>query len=132
MTEKHLILVGEWIYKGNNDLRNAQIVIQDDDPPTDTVCFHCQQAVEKYLKAFLISNAQEPPRHHDLIELLSLCIDIDKDFHKIRDEAELLTKYGLIPRYPSDPPIYYAKYEAEEAIEKAKIAVDFVTSKIKR
>lgn len=49
-------LVKAWIRKADNDLRNAELVINScvDDCPYDTVCFHCQQAVEKYLKAFLI------------------------------------------------------------------------------
>ncbi|MBI4848150.1 MAG: HEPN domain-containing protein [Nitrospirae bacterium] len=29
------------------------------------MCFHCQQCIEKYLKAFLIYNESEPPRTHD-------------------------------------------------------------------
>ena len=45
--------VKEWFRKGDNDLKNAEIVIQSDDPPTDTICFHAQQCAEKYLKGFL-------------------------------------------------------------------------------
>jgi hypothetical protein len=34
--------------------------------PFDTVCFHCQQAVEKYLKALLTLLGIPAPRTHDL------------------------------------------------------------------
>ncbi|OGX39842.1 MAG: hypothetical protein A3G91_04790 [Omnitrophica WOR_2 bacterium RIFCSPLOWO2_12_FULL_50_9] len=43
----------EWLRKGDSGLRSAEILIKEEHPPTDTACFHCQQAVEKYLKGYL-------------------------------------------------------------------------------
>ena len=49
-------VVSEWVEKAENDLKNAAHTIKmGEDCPTDTVCFHAQQCVEKYLKAFLVS-----------------------------------------------------------------------------
>ncbi|MBI4778379.1 HEPN domain-containing protein [Candidatus Desantisbacteria bacterium] len=47
--DKRLNLVNHWFKKADNDLKNAKIVIEAEDAPVDTVCFHCQQSVEKYL-----------------------------------------------------------------------------------
>ena len=44
----------EWLRKARNDLVSARILLAHGDPVTDTACFHCQQAVEKTLKAFLV------------------------------------------------------------------------------
>ncbi|MEA3283008.1 MAG: HEPN domain-containing protein [Euryarchaeota archaeon] len=40
---------------------------------TDTVCFHCQQAVEKYLKAFMVKHQIEFPKTHSVMTLINLC-----------------------------------------------------------
>ena len=44
-----------WVEKAEHDLRNAEYVLTlAERRPFDTVCFHCQQCAEKYLKALLI------------------------------------------------------------------------------
>ena len=53
--EQVITVVGEWVKKAENDLKNAAYTLEmDDECPTDTVCFHAQQGVEKYLKAPLV------------------------------------------------------------------------------
>ncbi len=55
-------VVCEWVEKAENDLKNAAHTIKmGEDCPTDTVCFHAQQCVEKYLKAFLVSKCAVCP-----------------------------------------------------------------------
>ena len=68
-----LEIIKIWIQKAENDLKNANhTMLMDDNCPFDTVCFHAQQSVEKYLKALLISKNIPFPKSHDLTELLSL------------------------------------------------------------
>jgi len=43
----------QWAAKAANDLLNADNNLKSEIIPFDTVCFHCQQAAEKFLKAFL-------------------------------------------------------------------------------
>jgi HEPN domain-containing protein len=70
-----------WIEKAENDISTARYLAENMHPvPTEIVYFHCQQAAEKYLKAFLVYNDQEPPKTHDLIELAKLCSNYDSDF----------------------------------------------------
>ena len=50
--DKAAIVAREWIGKADNDLKTAaQTLKLGADCPTDTVCFHAQQCVEKCLKA---------------------------------------------------------------------------------
>mgnify|MGYP000307964815 CR=1 FL=1 len=49
---------------------------------TSTICFHAQQAVEKYLKAFLILHDIDFPRTHDVDYLLLECRKIDRSNFK--------------------------------------------------
>ena len=48
-------LARQWLAKAQNDLLNADNNLNAEQVPLDTVCFHCQQAAEKMLKAFLTS-----------------------------------------------------------------------------
>jgi HEPN domain-containing protein len=66
-----------WMAKGDHDLLNIENNIAASDVPWDTVCFHAQQAAEKFLKAFLVSRGHLPPRTHDLVALLADCAEAD-------------------------------------------------------
>ena len=46
----------------------------------DIACFHCQQAIEKYLKVFLLFKEQELIKTHNLNILIKNCADFDADF----------------------------------------------------
>jgi HEPN domain-containing protein len=49
------VQASKWVEKADHDLRNAEYVLtMEQDCPTDTVCFHCHQCAEKYLKALLV------------------------------------------------------------------------------
>ncbi|MCC6274263.1 MAG: HEPN domain-containing protein, partial [Leptospiraceae bacterium] len=82
MNNKNKELGNLWISKANHDLTNAEIILESnrDDLPFNTVCFHCQQSVEKYLKAFLVFHCKEFPPTHNIANLISRCMDIDKNF----------------------------------------------------
>jgi len=45
--------VKEWLLLAEGDLKIAKDELNTPDPFTNAICFHCQQCVEKYLKAYL-------------------------------------------------------------------------------
>ena len=47
-------LVKEWLKKSQHDLETAKVILAHKPELTDTICFHCQQAVEKTLKGYLV------------------------------------------------------------------------------
>ena len=53
--------VTHWCHKADNDLKAANHEIDHEDGAFDTVCFHAQQTVEKYLKAYLVFHGKEGP-----------------------------------------------------------------------
>ncbi len=67
---------------------------------TSTICYHAQQAVEKFLKAFLIFNDYDFPRTHDLDYLLMKCQKFSPSFFEI--DLKSLTDFGVSVRYPDD------------------------------
>ena len=68
--------VEDWILLANQDLYAAEIIIKDECPLTNIVAFHCQQVIEKYLKAYLIEKDISPIKTHDLIKLNGMVNEI--------------------------------------------------------
>jgi len=92
----------QWVGKADNDLTNASHTLRlGKRCPTDTVAFHAQQCVEKYLKALLTAHAVPFPRTHDLATLVGL---LRKSVHLPIDaeSQDTLTDYATTTRYPGD------------------------------
>ena len=87
------------VRKANLDYITAEKLIGDDDCDLycDIISFHCQQCMEKYLKAFLMYNEVNFPKSHDLRLLVNLCVKADSDFEKF-DVAEF-SHFGVSIRY---------------------------------
>jgi len=124
--------VRNWIIKAENDLKIGRDEILTDNPATDAICFHMQQCVEKYLKAYLIFNDREIRKTHDIGELIETCSEIDAEFRKLYEiKADELTDYAVEVRYGEE--LYFpSKEEAEEAIEIAEKVRKFVRKRLEK
>ena len=49
------IIDRKWQIKAENDLKTIANELASSNPITDTICYHSQQAAEKYLKLFLVA-----------------------------------------------------------------------------
>jgi HEPN domain-containing protein len=84
--EKALLVAREWALKGENDLKNAAHTLEmGKECPTDTVCFHAQQCVEKYLKALLVLKDINFPKTHNIEDIIAL---VPKDLRPKLDDKE--------------------------------------------
>jgi HEPN domain-containing protein len=71
-------ITAEWVDKAEGDWNAAQQLNRvRKDPNYDGVCFHCQQSVEKYLKARLIEAGLSFARTHDLLVLHQLVLQVE-------------------------------------------------------
>ena len=96
-------LIGNWVLKADNDLKAAQHELSfEDDAVTDSVCFHCQQAAEKYIKAYLIFFDIPFKKTHDIGDLILLCEARDPEIALLEDEVDLLADFGVEVRYPDN------------------------------
>jgi HEPN domain-containing protein len=118
-------VVGEWIEKAERDLASALRLLDGTPPYLDTAVYHCQQAGEKALKAFLVAREQPIRRVHDLVLLVDTCVGRDASFSRLEEAAEILTPYGTTFRYPgsSTEPLLV---DALEAVDCAKRILDHV------
>ena len=97
-------VIRAWVLKADNDLKTAAHTLTlGADCPTDTVCFHAQQCVEKYIKALLIFRATAFPRTHDIHVLRALLPPRLRP--KLESKVqERLTQYATDLRYPGAGP----------------------------
>lgn len=115
--DRDLQVVGEWVAKAESDLKNADIALKaGPECPADTVAFHAQQCAEKCLKALLSFKGIDPPRIHDIEELMTLS-ELRLDLSVA--EQRMLTVYATVTRYPGDyEPVGLA--EARRAVRLAR------------
>jgi len=109
----------EWINKAEGDFVTAQRELRARRSPNyDAACFHSQQMAEKYLKAFIQEQGIAPPRVHDLVELLALCLPFNPAFGFLELDLKGLNVYSVKFRYPG---MTAAKGDAQDAVKAARI-----------
>ena len=91
----------EWVKKAEGDFKVAsQILRRRKDIVPDAACFHCQQCVEKYLKARLVEAGIAFPRIHDLLKLLNLCLPVEPLWSPFAKDVDAMSDYAVDFRYP--------------------------------
>jgi HEPN domain-containing protein len=121
--------IEKWIIKAVNDLKVAEHELRQpaDEIVTDAICFHCQQGVEKQLKAYLASKNIDFGKTHNLEFLLERCLEIDHDFKEV--DVGNLSFYAVEIRYPDE--FYIPSIaEAKECFSIASKDKDFLLKKI--
>ena len=90
----------EWVQIADDDLYSAQMLNELVRKPYEIICYHCAQALEKYLKGYLTYNDIIPQKTHNLLILLELCAAKDSRFESIRAECGVLNRFTNEIRYP--------------------------------
>jgi len=118
--------IKNWFFRANEDIAVINNLVKSDAAYyTSTICFHSHQAVEKFLKAFLVYHDVDFPKTHDLDFLLLECQKINKTAFEI--DLKSLTDFGVTVRYPDDfyiPDIketleyYDIAFEIKEIVER--------------
>ncbi|MCG2711686.1 MAG: HEPN domain-containing protein [Candidatus Omnitrophica bacterium] len=126
MIEKYL---KEWLIKAQHDLQAAEneLNVSRGKVLTDIICFHAQQTIEKYLKAYLVSINIEFGKTHSLEYLRELCKKEGLDFKGI--EMGDLSYFAVEVRYPDD---FYmpTQDEAEKSVKTAQDIKHLVLNKL--
>jgi HEPN domain-containing protein len=122
MTAPHLELAQRWLARADHDIITAKQTLLLLDGPTDTPCFHAQQAIEKALKALLTAHQIPFPRTHDLLRILDLVLPLMPDLDRDRERFADMDTYAVDIRYPDvgfDP-------SREEALQALALAEEVV------
>ena len=115
-------IIKQWFERGKHDLEVAKILLSEE--YFDIVLFHLQQAVEKYIKGFLIYNGWQLRKIHDLELLITEAVAFDKKFREYLDFGRKLTAFYYEERYPPGAIFDYSKKEIEELIETTEEIID--------
>lgn len=111
-------LIRGWLRKAANDIVSVEACLKAG--ALDAACFHAQQAVEKYLKAFLVHAGLEFPYTHNLAKLLELCATRDGAFASLACSVTPLTPYAVELRYDSE---FWPSLEAAQEAQAAALGV---------
>ena len=102
-------------YKAEKDILTVRVLhtqkFHPEDLMYDIICFHATQAVEKFLKSFIISNGKTVEKIHNLDILQKAAMGIDNSFANISSDCVLLNAFV--------PDI---KYSEQESITKQNIS----------
>ena len=108
-------LTAEWVFKAEGDWNAARQLNRVRKAPSyDSVCFHCQQCAEKYLKARLEEAGASFPKTHDLIKLLGLATPVEPQWTVLQPHVAVLNPYAIGYRYPG---LVAAKADAKAALK---------------
>lgn len=94
------IPTAEWVQRAEEDYFVAQSLVSSPRPTPNTICFCCQQCIEKYLKALLDEEGIKVPRTHDLEYLLSLLAPTYPSLAAFRRGCKFLSQFAVHARYP--------------------------------
>lgn len=126
MQDKESRIPKDWFAKGKKDLERVKVRIRNRD--YEDAAFHLQQAIEKYLKGYLLSKGWELKRVHDLEFLLDEAVKHNPELEHFRETCQEVTGYYLVDRYPV-PEEAPKKEDLKAALLKAKKLIKILKTK---
>lgn len=104
----------EWVEKAEGDYTTVMLLQPSPISSKDVICFHAQQCIEKYLKAWLQEENIPIPRTHNLEDLLNLTVTTRPSWISWKSDFSTLTKHAVDFRYPGK---FATANDAEHAIK---------------
>jgi HEPN domain-containing protein len=93
-------LVSDWIILAEKDIKAASLIINEE-YLTNILAFHCQQAIEKYFKAYILEHDKSLLKIHDLPKLYGIVKEI-KDLEINEDLLSIINETYIEDRYPGE------------------------------
>ena len=117
MGDSHLIIDG--INKAETDMKCAKILFEHDGG-NDAVAFHCQQAIEKALKAIILYLFSTLESGHSLLYLCKKVITKLPQFSTYLEGCIFVNQYYIETRYPNETPVTVSNEEAMQCLKYAE------------
>jgi len=93
----------QWLLCAQEDLSAVEALVSVYPPLVRGALFHCQQAAEKAMKAFLVWHDEPFTKTHNLTALGDQCVGIDQTLEGPIGESIKLTRFAIRFRYPGEP-----------------------------
>jgi HEPN domain-containing protein len=98
MPHENSLYPAEWTRIAEKDMRRVDRLLDGHDPELAGFCL--QQAVEKFLKGFLLSQGWQLRRTHNLDALLDDAVTYDASLEKFRTICQKISAFYFVERYP--------------------------------
>lgn len=128
MPREESLYSADWLRIAEKDHLRVKRLLDDRDP--EGAGFHLQQAVEKFLKAFLLSKGWQLQRIHNLETLLNSASAHDPSLEQFREACQRITDFYIIERYPliieadlTERDVSNALHQVNGLIEKLRAAI---------
>ena len=119
-----------WIKVAQRDYDAAHKMAELHHPvPLEIVCYHCQQSVEKILKAYALAHSEPLVKTHDLDSVLKQCMEHDDQFAAFADVCPVLTEYAIASRYPLDED-WINEHDMQTALKNAFEILEFTKARL--
>lgn len=123
-------LIIDWISKAETDMKCAKILFEHDGG-NDAVAFHCQQAIEKALKAIILYLFSVLESGHSLLYLCKKVITKLPQFSAYLEGCIFVNQYYIETRYPNENPVTVSDDEAQKCLKYAEDVLCAVKENIK-
>jgi len=127
MPRKESLYPTDWLRIAEKDLQRAEHLLEIDD--AEAAGFYLQQAVEKFLKAFLLSKGWKLERIHDLEALPNDALAYDPSLDEFRSACQKITAFYFVERYPfvtgtdlTEDDVRSSREQVQPLIEKIRTA----------
>jgi len=117
----------DWYDKAKKDMRGAEILFESE-ADNSLVAFHCQQAIEKMLKGYILKNTKQLLEGHSLIFLIRRASRFDEDIRKYTKDCAFVNQFYIETRYPADIPDEVDEFEVRECLETAKEVLTHISA----
>lgn len=118
-----------WLLIAQEDLDSAKHLFSQS---LITTLFHSQQCAEKSLKAYLVFGNRAVIKTHDLVRLVDICLDFNKQFEVLRPLAAVLTPYETAGRYPDNTFEKPNQEKIQKIIGQSEYVFNFVIRQIRK
>ncbi len=119
----------DWMVMAGKDLKSAKILFEHD-ADYGIVCFHCQQAMEKCLKGYIIFKSGELIEGHSLIKLCKHAARYEASFKCLLKDCAFVNAFYIETRYPAEDPMLVAKEDVEECFRITESLMSKITEEI--
>lgn len=130
MPRKESLYPADWLRIAEKDFARVEYLLREHD--AEAAGFFLQQAVEKFLKAFLLSKGWQLQRVHDLEPLLNEALSFDPSLEQYRSILQKITGFYFIERYPFVVDVGLTEDDVQQAFTAVKGLVDAIKSHLEK
>jgi HEPN domain-containing protein len=118
----------DWIHIAEKDLGRVNRLLDEHDLELAGFCL--QQAVEKFLKAFLLSQGWKLRKIHDLGALLDDAVIYDGSLEEFRSVCQKISAFYFVDRYPFVVETGMTEEDVRSSLEQVKGFIERLRSKV--